>query len=126
VRLFAIRLGFTLGIAAVGLCAVLNIATFITTVSFWWFLPCFFLLFGTVMCAKAVESDQRHRNLRGWQALLGGVLFVYAILLFVFRESLGSGNDRVDGHVDFLYSVAPSIELDQAIVGGFRRLIALD
>lgn len=89
------RLGLTLCISTVGLCAALHLATFITIVAFLWLLPPFFLMFGAVLCAGAVESDTRFRRPSGILAWLGLVLLVYAVLTFVYFYRTTGGASSV-------------------------------
>jgi hypothetical protein len=95
VRGFVDRLGVALCIASAALCAVLHIATFMTTVSFLWLVPPFFLMFGAVLCAKAVEGDVRFRTPSGKLGWFGLVLLVYAALTFVYFYRTTGGASSV-------------------------------
>lgn len=92
---FVGRLGLTLCLATVGLCGALHLATFTTIVPFLWLLPPLFLLFGAVLCAKAVESDVRFRRPSGLLAWLGLVLLVYALFTFIYFYSTTGGASSV-------------------------------
>jgi hypothetical protein len=78
-----------------GAVRVLHIATFMTIVPFLWLLPPFFLMFGVVLCAKAVESGARFRRPSGMLAWLGLVLLVYAVLTFVYDYRTTGGASSV-------------------------------
>lgn len=89
------RFGLALCIGALGWCAVLHVATFMTIVSFLWLLPPFFLMVGTVLCAKAGESDVRLRRPSGILRWLSIALLVYAILTFVYFYRTNGGASSV-------------------------------
>ena len=95
-------LGFALCVAAVAVCLLLHLATFITIISLVWIVPPFLLVAGAVLCSKAVEP-RHHLALRGDKfALLGWGLLVYAVLTFVYFYKTTAGATSV-GIVDGQY-----------------------
>src|SRR5579859_6670731 len=80
VRRFLGRLGFALCIASGATCVILHIATFIAIIPPVWVLPSFFLMFGAVLCLRAVQSERLFKRIpRNW-TLIGVALLVYAVL----------------------------------------------
>jgi hypothetical protein len=102
------KLGFTLSVSAISVCAVLHLATFVIPVPGLLILFPFALLVCAVLCVRAVvpwrtESVFSHR---GNAATIGWILLVYALFLFVYLYKTTGGATSVgmlDGQYVYLY-----------------------
>jgi hypothetical protein len=95
-------LGLVLSVGAAAICLVLHVATFLTIVSLMWIILPFLLVAGAVLCSKAVEPRLRLTLRTDKVALLGCVLFIYAVLTFVYFYKTTGGASSV-GIVDGQY-----------------------
>ena len=96
------KLGSALCFVAVTFCAVLNLATFITTVPLIWIVPPFLLLATAVVCARAARTQMRSAISKDMLALLGWGLLIYALCTFLYFYKTTGGATSV-GIVDGQY-----------------------
>jgi hypothetical protein len=94
VRSFLRRLEVALCIASGAICAVLHVATFITTVPMTALLLPFALLVAAVLSAQAASAG-RHFKTRNWK-LLGYVLFIYSVVMIVYDYRTTGGSSGVE------------------------------
>ena len=88
-------LGFALCALTLAICVVLHVGSFLRIVHPKWLIPPFFLVFGAVLCSRAVEPRLRLPLRTDKVSLVGLGLLVYAILLFVYFYKTTGGASSV-------------------------------
>jgi hypothetical protein len=89
------RIGLTLCLAAITICVVLHLATFVIILSPVWILPGFLLMFAAVVCGTMVHPNRRLLRPTGKAAVIGSALLIYAVLTFVYDYRTTGGATSV-------------------------------
>jgi hypothetical protein len=89
------KLGVGLCVAALAMCLVLHLATFLTVVSLIWIIVPFVLVAGAVLCSRVVDPKPRFGLPSDRVAMLGCVLLIYAVGCFVFDYKTTGGATSV-------------------------------
>ncbi len=120
------QIGFALCIVATVVCTVLHVATFLTIIPPIWGLLPFFLVFGAVICIKAIESKSPFTLPRGRSALLSCALLLYAVFTFVCVYRMTGGATSVgivDGQYVYCYKSHVIRTITQYEYGMFPNLV---